>query len=131
MVKTSKNLKTTVSYPARFASVLIILMLGLGVCCCQGALVSGLSRSGKSCCEKPAQPAHNQQDCHCAGKVLAVGKVEEFSGVPLSPRPAADLYDVFRSGLVRCGRLSLRGVPAVAHAPPPRIQLSILQVWLI
>jgi len=111
--------------------MLAVLMLGVGSCCCQGALISGLLLHGKSCCEKPVQPANQHDECHCSGKVLTEGKVDAVSGLPSLPKPAADLRDVFQPDFVSCAPPLLASLPAVAHAPPPRIPRSFLQVWLI
>lgn len=122
-----------ISHPARFASILAVLMLGIGSCCCQGALVAGLLPHGKSCCEKqkPVQPANQHDDCHCSGRVLTEGKVDAVSGLPSLPKPATDLRDVFQPDFVSCAPPLLASLPAVAHAPPPRFLRSFLQVWLI
>jgi hypothetical protein len=126
-----QTLKTAITYPARFASVLAVLMLGLGSCCCQGALIAGLLPHGKSCCEKPVQPCQQQDDCHCAGQVLSEGKIEAVSSGPLMPKPAANLHDVLPPACVRSVPSARHAVPAVAHAPPLHLERSLLQVWLI
>lgn len=126
-----RTLNKSITYPARFASVLAVLTLGLGSCCCQGALIAGLLPHGKSCCEKPVQPCQQQDDCHCAGQVLSEGKVEAVSGGPLMPKPAAALHDVLPSVSVRGVPVAVHVVPAVAHAPPRQALRSFLQVWLI
>jgi hypothetical protein len=124
-------LKTKIPHYARFASVLAVLMLGIGSCCCQGALISGLLPLGKGCCEKPLQPASQHEDCHCAGKILTEGKVDTVSGLPSAPKAVGDHSDVFQPDGFSCAPLLLRSVPAVAHAPPWQALRSLLQVWLI
>ena len=124
-------MKIATPYPARLASVVAVAMLALGACCCQGSLIAGLLPHGKSCCEKPVQPCQEQDDCHCAGKVLSEGKVEAVSGPPLMPKPAAALHDVLPSVSVRGVPAALHVVAAVAHAPPRQALRSLLQVWLV
>lgn len=124
-------MKTSITYPARFASVLAVLMLAFGACCCQGALLAGLLPHGKSCCEKPVQPCQQQDDCHCAGQVLSEGKTEAASGAPLLPKLSACLGDVHHSVSVDHVPPALHVIPAVAHAPPRHALRSLLQVWLI
>jgi hypothetical protein len=119
------------SSAGRLGALLLVLLMAVGACCCQGALLAELARPSHSCCEGKAKPAHETGGCQCASQILAEGKVQPASSLAASVLPVPFLF--FEAPLQPS--FSLRRVSclghATAHAPPPREARRILQVWLI
>jgi len=128
---TPQPVKTTASSSGRFVSLVAVLMLGVGSCCCQAALVRGLVPAEQSCCGQPANSALPQEDCGCATQVMTEGKAERLCGLSGQAGSVTKWLDVSAIVLVLRAPVPLHPVTPLAHAPPPRAPRSILQVWLI
>jgi len=114
---------------SRVAVMLAVLMLGMGVCCCQGALLAGLVRSEHTCCPKKSEPAH-KKDCRCSGQALSEGKSDSLSVGSLSSAVVAPAWSSVEPFVVCPVPRAASPISAKAHAPP-REARSRLQVWLI
>ncbi len=114
---------------SRLAAMLAVLMLGIGACCCQGALLAELVRSEHACCSKKSEPTH-KNDCRCSGQVLSEGKTDAVSVASVASALVAPAWSRMESFVVHPAPRAAAYFSATAHAPPRAVR-SRLQVWLI
>jgi hypothetical protein len=114
---------------SRLPVMLAVLMLGMGACCCQGALVAELVRSEHACCSKKSEPTQ-KKDCRCSGQVLSESKTAAISVASVASALFAPAWSSMESFVVPPAPRAASYFSATAHAPPREVR-SRLQVWLI
>jgi hypothetical protein len=114
---------------SRLAAMLAVLMLGMGACCCQGALLAELVRPEHACCSKKSDPAH-KKDCRCSGQVLSEGKTDSLSIGSIASAVSPPAWSGVEPFVFCPAPRTASHISAKAHAPP-REARSRLQVWLI